>query len=511
VSARQNELVTSVASGPSLWGYPVVLPNLRDPRLHLAAVIVSIHILGQTALGFPVTVPQILSAILASAILEIVITFRRKRQLVWPASAMLTGSGVALIFRVIGTERGDYWSFGGWYLFAVVAALSLATKYVLTYRGSQLFNPSNVGLVAAFLLLGSDRAEPLDFWWGPPSAAMILAYSIILVGGLLITSRLQLLSMAAAFWLALAASLGLVAASGHCITAAWSVRPLCGLDFWRIVMTSPEVLIFLFFMITDPKTTPARAVPRVVFGAVLGVLCALLMAPQGNEFGTKVALLGGLVLLTPVRFVLERRFLPATSPRVLFRRGVAIGATTMVLGSTLVAAAAPGNPTFAGVGSEIEVDIDTAALPAVTVDSEVESLNIDLAAVGVESLATSLVGNLEVERRALLAADPSLLRSVDHGQRLIAMEDAIETGEVRKERVVPRYEFDSLHLGVIHANGSQGGASLGLAATGTVIEVVYDPEGVELRQTSAPFSATFVLGQPTGSRWMLVDVIASSS
>ena len=123
----------------------------------------------------------------------------------------------------------------------------------------------------------------------------------------------------------------------------------------------------------------------------------------------------------------------------------------------------------------------------------------------------SLAGNLEVERRALLAADPSLLRSVDHGQRLIAMEDAIETGEVRKERVVARYEFDSLHLGVIHANGSQGGASLGLAATGTVIEVVYDPEGVELRQTSAPFSATFVLGQPTGSRWMLVDVIASSS
>ncbi|HEY3427245.1 MAG TPA: hypothetical protein VGK83_01110, partial [Acidimicrobiia bacterium] len=266
--------MTSVASGPSLWGYPVVLPNLRDPRLHLAAVIVSIHILGQTELGFRVTIPQILSAILASAILEIVITFRRKRQLVWPASAMLTGSGVALIFRVIGTQRGDHWSFRGWYLFAVVAAVSLATKYVLTYRGSQLFNPSNVGLVAAFLLLGSDRAEPLDFWWGPPSGAMILAYSIILVGGLLITSRLQLLSMAAAFWLALAAGLGLVAASGHCITAAWSVRPLCGLDFWWIVMTSPEVLIFLFFMITDPKTTPARAFPRVIFGAGLGVLCA---------------------------------------------------------------------------------------------------------------------------------------------------------------------------------------------------------------------------------------------
>lgn len=503
--------MTSVASGPRLWGYPVVLPNLQDPRLHLAAVIVSIHVLGQTALGFRVSVPQILSAILASAILEVVITFRRKRQLVWPASAMLTGSGVALIFRVIGTERSDHWSLRGWYLFALVAAVSLATKYLLTYRGSQLFNPSNVGLVGAFLLLGSDRAEPLDFWWGPPSAALILAYSIILVGGLLITSRLQLLAMAAAFWLALAAGLGLVAASGHCITAAWSVKPLCGLDFWRIVMTSPEVLIFLFFMITDPKTTPARAVPRVVFGAVLGVLCALLMAPQANEFGTKVALLGGLVLLTPVRFVLERRLLPATSPRRLFWRGVVIGATTIVLGSTLAATAAPGNQTSAAVASEVEVDVEGVVLPEVTVASEVESLNLDLTAAGIESLAINLVENLEVERRALRAADPSLLRSVDHGQRLIAMEDAIETGEVRKERSVPSFEFDRLHLRVVHTNGSQGGASLGFEATGTVTEVVYDLAGVELRQASAPFVATFVLGQPTGSRWMLVDVITEPS
>ena len=43
----------------------------------------------------------------------------------------------------------------GWYLFAGVAALSLLTKYVIRYRGSHLFNPSNLGLVVAFLVLGS--------------------------------------------------------------------------------------------------------------------------------------------------------------------------------------------------------------------------------------------------------------------------------------------------------------------------------------------------------------------
>lgn len=499
--------MSTAVSAPRLWGYPVVLPSVRDPRLHLAAVIISIHILGQTALGFRVTVPQIVAAILASAILEIVITFQRKRQLVWPASAMLTGSGVALIFRVIGTERGDHWGFQGWYLFALVGAVSLATKYLLTHRGSQLFNPSNVGLVAAFLLLGSERVEPLDFWWGPPSWPMVLAYSIILIGGLIITTRLRLLSLAATFWLALAAGLALVAGTGHCMTAAWSVQPVCGADFWQIVMTSPEVLIFLFFMITDPKTTPAATGARVAFGFTLGFLCALLMAPQSDEFGTKVALLGGLVLLTPVRAVFERRPFLVGSPRRLFWRGVVIGGATMLLGTALVAMAAPGPRRAPPNVPAVDIEIDLATLPPVTVDAEVGSLNLDLETADVASLAATLAENLEIESQALRSADPSLLRAVDHGARLIALEDTIESGEVRKERVVPSYQFDSLHLGVIWNNGIQGGASLGFSGTGTATEAVYDVDGAELRRSSAPFSATFVLSQPTGERWMIVDVI----
>ena len=45
------------------------------------------------------------------------------------------------------------------------AAISLLSKYVIRFRGRHVFNPSNFGLVVCFLLLGSARAEPLD-WWG---------------------------------------------------------------------------------------------------------------------------------------------------------------------------------------------------------------------------------------------------------------------------------------------------------------------------------------------------------
>ncbi|MDA3038957.1 MAG: hypothetical protein O3C27_05385 [Actinomycetota bacterium] len=61
---------------------PVVLPKLSDARLHVASVIVSIHVLGQTVLGFRVSVPQILSSILTCALIEVGITFGQRRALV---------------------------------------------------------------------------------------------------------------------------------------------------------------------------------------------------------------------------------------------------------------------------------------------------------------------------------------------------------------------------------------------------------------------------------------------
>ena len=290
--------------------YPFVAPNIRDPRLHLAAVIISIHFLGQIALGFRVSVPQILVAILVCAVIEVGWTLHETGTLVWPASAMLTGSGVALILRLSDMQSNDHWTWRGWYVFALVAGLSLLTKYVIRYRGSHIFNPSNVGLVAAFLLLGSTRIEPLDFWWAPFDGWMVAAYLIILVGGLLITARLHLLGMSAAFWLTLAVGIGVLAASGHCMTARWSFEPVCGAHFWWVIVFSPEILIFLFFMITDPKTSPAGRVARVAFGIGVAMVCTLLIAPQTTEFAAKVALLSGLVVLCVARLFFER-FLPA--------------------------------------------------------------------------------------------------------------------------------------------------------------------------------------------------------
>jgi len=108
--------------------YPVLLPTIRDPRLHLAAIIITLQILGQVAFDFRLSIAQILVSVVTAGVLEFGLTLGRQRVLMWPASALLTGNGVAFVLRVPGTEHGDWWSMKGWYIFAGTSAVALLSK-----------------------------------------------------------------------------------------------------------------------------------------------------------------------------------------------------------------------------------------------------------------------------------------------------------------------------------------------------------------------------------------------
>jgi Na+-translocating ferredoxin:NAD+ oxidoreductase RnfD subunit len=526
--------VTAPARSLRLGGtaYPLILPNIRDPRLHVAAVIITVHVLGQVGLHFRVSIPQILAAIVTCAIIEVALTFRTTRSFVWPASAMLTGSGVALILRVVGTPPDQPWTTDGWYVFAGVAAFSLLTKYVIKYHGTHVFNPSNIGLVLAFLVLGSSRVEPLDFWWAPLNVWMITAYVVIIGGGLLITRRLHLLALAATFWITLTIGVGLLAASGHCMTANWAFAPVCGVDFWRVIVTSPEVLIFLFFMITDPKTVPAGRVGRVVFGLLVAVASTLLLAPQTDEFSTKVALLAGLVVVCAVRPILDR-LVPeprsAADDLRQFATGVAsggtagagvargavrvaaIGVAVLVLGAGIVVAGTPARgPAIAGsaeVLDRVPHEIDPSTFPAITVEQDVTDWNHEIAGPGARDILVTLAENLELENQALLRRDGSILTAVDHGDRLKEMQGRLRDATAAGQTVVAHYRFDSVNVTLIVPFGVQTGLSLGFESRGTVTEETYDASGTLLDSKESPFAQTFVMRRATGDRWLNVAVL----
>ena len=137
------------------------------------------------------------------------------------ASALLTGNGVALIMRVPGTEHGDWWSTRGWPIFASTAAVAVLSKYVTRVGGRPLLNPSNGALVVAFLLFGSNLADPQDLWWGPWSLGLALTYVIIVGAGVALTRRIGTQRVVWPFVITYATSLAIVAASGHSMTARW--------------------------------------------------------------------------------------------------------------------------------------------------------------------------------------------------------------------------------------------------------------------------------------------------
>jgi Na+-translocating ferredoxin:NAD+ oxidoreductase RnfD subunit len=306
--------------------YPVVLPKLRDPRLHLAATITSLQVIGQLGFHFELSIAQILLAIGTSALLEMAVAFRSQRVILWPASALLTGNGVAFVLRVPGTAHGDWWSLRGWWIFVGTAAVALLSKYVIKWRGEHIFNPSNIGLVICFLALGKNRANPLDFWWGPMSVWLALALAVIVAGGFAILLRLGLLRVALGFWVSFAAGIGVLALSGHAMTARWHLGPITGFHLWWVLITSPEVLVFLFFMITDPKTAPRSPTARLAYAVSLGLLAAVMIAPTTTEFAAKVALLGSLAIVCLALPVLRRVSVPLDRRVVLAGVAAAAGA-----------------------------------------------------------------------------------------------------------------------------------------------------------------------------------------
>jgi hypothetical protein len=378
---------------------------------------------------------------------------------------------------------------------------------------------------------------------------MIAAYTVILVGGLLITARLRLLATAVTFWVSLAVGIGILAASGHCMTARWAFAPVCGFDFWRVIVISPEVLIFLFFMITDPKTVPSGRVGRILFGLLVAVASTLLMAPQTTEFSTKVALLGGLVLMCAIRPVVDRLVPEPRSTADELRRlarGLAsgdatgdatggviggtvpggrllggaarvalAGAAVLAVGAGIVVAGTPARgtivPDATDVLGRVPHDVDPATFPSITVAQDVSDWNHEIAGPGARELVLTLAENLELEGQALLREDPSILEAVDHGDRLDEMRARLEQATTAGTTAVDHFEIDDIHVSLLVPFGRQDGLSLGLDSRGTKTTETYDDAGHLQSRSSAPFEQVFVLRRATGGRWLNVAVLPARS
>ncbi|MFL6036626.1 MAG: FG-GAP-like repeat-containing protein [Gaiellaceae bacterium] len=486
--------------GPSLTfrgrAYPILLPKLRDPRLHLAAVIFSLQILGQVAFDFRVSIAQILISLATCAVLEVGIAAWRQHVLLWPASALITGNGVSFILRVPGTQHGDWWSMHGWRIYAGTAAVSLLSKHLIQVRGGHIFNPSNFGLVLCFLVLPRTMAEPLDFWWGPMSPWLALAFAIIVGGAVAILTRLKLLGIAVGFWIAFAAGIGVLAATGHAMSARWHLGPITGAYFWWTLVTSPEILVFLFFMITDPRTTPRGQRARVVYAVCVGLLAALLIAPVRTEYATKVAVLSSLAVVCAVRPFLAR--IPV--PRLERRRRVLVSAAALALyvGALVGGGVAWRAPTTASAASV------SGPLPAIAI---LPSKGVDdvLGPRASRQIAADLVADLRLQRVALSRRGFGALQRTSTGDELGALTRQVRAASGRTIEV-PEYRLDRLRVHLEAGHGQGPVVAVGALDGTTQLTAYRDvPPVVVRRDEPKQLRETLELEQHDG-RWLVARV-----
>jgi len=160
----------------------------------------------------------------------------------WPyaASAYITGISVGILLR-----SQYFWPY------ILCSFISVASKYVLRFRGRHLWNPSNLG-VSLVLFLAPETVSLLSVQWGNVVAPMVVIW---LLGSVIVwrVGRFYLSATYVASFLLF--SFVRAAASGTPWVAA--VAPITG----------PMYQLFIFFMVTDPKVTvrPMWAQCLVVF------------------------------------------------------------------------------------------------------------------------------------------------------------------------------------------------------------------------------------------------------
>ena len=505
--------------------YPVTLPSIRDPRLGVAAVILSLQVLGQAVFGFNVSIAQILTAIVTAGVLEVVIAFGRRGVIEWPASALLTGSSVALILRVTGTQHGQWWSLHGAWIFAATAAVSVVSKHVIRIGNEHVFNPSNIGLVLCFVLLGSNRVNPLDLWWARPGWGLALALVIIVIGGLVIVSRLGMLRVAVAFWVTFASCTAVIAAAGHAITTRWHLGPVQGELFWWVLVTSPEILVFLFFMITDPKTAPRGRVSQVIYGMGVAVVASLLAAPQQTEFATKVAILGGLAVVCVLRVPLERlvpapdteadnplRWFLGTSrglrsaapdrgpPRPVAARVAAWLSVAAVVAGLLVVAGIPARSAASTAGGPSVITgrpvvrIGDASLPPVSIGPDAHTLDASISQRQARDITRDLLADLIITARAERQLDARLAATAGTGSWLTQVKLRIELARQDHRIDVNSYSFTRVSIVVVRTR-YWASPQLGAQTRGSIEQLTYDltGPGAVVASTTSPYHRTFVV------------------
>ena len=224
-----------------------------DPRHFQIAMLGGLLAYGQGSLGFGVSGVGIGATLLAALLTQGVLSRVVDARSFEPRSALISGLSLCLLLR----------SEALW-LVPAAAGVAIASKFVLRRQGRHVFNPTAFAIVAT--LLGAELGALPAAWvspgqWGSSATGVFVWAGL----GSLVVYRAERSDVTWAFVAAYAAIvLG---------RSQWLGDPLAiGLH----QLQGGALWIFAFFMISDPRTTPASRTGRCAFAVLVAVVACWL-------------------------------------------------------------------------------------------------------------------------------------------------------------------------------------------------------------------------------------------
>jgi hypothetical protein len=236
------------------WGWQ--WPQWRDARWPFAALLTLYGVLGFTFFGFNRSPAQMATIVVTGSLLDAGLGWLLRREKVVPLSGYISCCSLALLLN---------YSHSSWLLLLPVW-LAIGSKYVLTFEGRHVFNPSMFG-VATSLLLSREliTAAPAYQW---ANGEIALSAFIVMAALVLFFFRVGRGWLVVSFLCFYAAQTAL---------RAYVMRHHLPPEVLFLgTLGAPSFFIFVFYMLTDPATSPGTPRAQVLLALAVTLVDAVL-------------------------------------------------------------------------------------------------------------------------------------------------------------------------------------------------------------------------------------------
>ena len=222
-----------------------------DPRYLIAFLITLVLVVGQLRYHLLGGYDRLAVALLVCTGTEALLSWFDRGKVVNVLSAYISGISLTLLVKPQG---GALWPFvlGGF--------IAIASKYVLRYRDNHLWNPTNFA-VSVLLLVAADRVSVLSHQFGND----VVTNLVIWIFGLIIAARVGVLHITLTYVVSF-----LVLNTVRALSLGQPVLPEIA------PITGPMYQLFLFFMITDPRTVVRGRKRQIVVAILIAIMEALI-------------------------------------------------------------------------------------------------------------------------------------------------------------------------------------------------------------------------------------------